>query len=553
MVRRTRPLLAVIGCLALVVAACAKSSNNANSSSSNGSGSTAAQSALNSAGPPQPGGTITIALGAETDGWNPTSSQWAGQAYQVAQTIFDPLVAYGDDLKPHPYLAESITANADNTVWTIKLRSGISFHDGEPLNSDAVKLQLDKDKASFLVGQALRPIQSIDKVDDLTVQVTMSQPWAAFPAAIAGQAGFIAAPAQLNATGSDATDKPIGTGPYEFKEWVRDDHLTVTKAAKYWREGIAYADSFVFKVITDDQSQLSSLQTGQVDEMTTGVANVYVQAQHDSSLQRVEYDTDPTTMIMLNTSAPPLDDIRVRQALSLATDREQVKQIVGRGNGVAADGPYLSTSPWYSPSGYPDKPDVTKATSLVNAYKQDKGITGSLKFTLGCTPTPNNQQTMDLIKQQWAAAGIDVDVSYTEQATYINSALSGNYQANCWLQLGATDPDSDSIWWRSENANPNGQLALNFMRLKDPEIDAALDAGRRDADLQQRKDDYAKVWQRFTADLPYIWLLHPHAANLFSSRVHGLGSVALPDGTKPLLFKGAVPSVIPTGGLWVEH
>jgi len=529
---------AVLLALALVISAC--STKTSSTDTSKGS-------------KPRAGGTLNIGLDAETDGWNPTRSQWAGAAYYVGQTLFDPLVVFGADQKPHPNLAESITPNADSTVWTIKLRKGITFHDGTPLNADAVKLQLDKDKASFLVGQAFRSMESVDKVDDLTVKVNMNQPWVAFPASLAGQAGFIASPKQLNDTGKGATDHPVGTGPYVFKEWVRDDHFTVTKNPKYWRKDVAYPNQITFRVIPSDQTRLASLQSGQVDVMYTIVASQILQARRDQSLQVHESDADSVIMMMINQAVAPVDDLRVRQALLYATDTKQLISTVGRGLGTQATSPYVPGSPWYANSGYPTKPDVAKAKSLVDAYKKDKGIAGALKFTVGCTPTPTNQQAMELIKSQWSKAGIDVDLKYTEQAAYITNALNGQYTVNCWAQLGATDPDGDSIWWTSANANPPGQLALNFMRMKDPQIDDALKKGHSTADPAARKQAYATVWKRFAQILPYVYLGHPHTAVIWAKdRVHGVGDTKLPDGSKPLIYRGALPNVIPLGSVWVS-
>ncbi|MCU1452815.1 MAG: hypothetical protein JWN46_961 [Acidimicrobiales bacterium] len=502
-------------------------------------------------GPPQRGGTLTIGLDAETDGWNPTSSQWAGAAYYVGQTVFDPLVAFGSDNQPHGVLAKSLTPNADNTQWTITLRPGILFQDGTPLNADAIKLQLDKDKASFLVGQAFHPMQSVQKVDDLTVKVLMSQPWVAFPAALTGQAGFVASPKQLNATGTAASDHPVGTGPYVFKEWQRDDHLTVTRNPNYWRKDAAYPDQITFRVIPDDQSRLSSLQSGQLDLTYTGSSSQVVQAKRDSSLNVRDFDIDPTTMIMFNTAVAPFDDLRLRQAVSYAIDQQQLIATVGRGLGHGSTGPYLPGSPWYSPSGYPTKPDPAKAQGLVDAYKRDHGISGDVKFTLGCTPTPSNTQSMQLIKTQLGKVGINADLKFTEQATYINSALLGSYQANCWVQLGASDPDGDSIWLASSNAHPPGQLALNFTRIKDPKMDAAFQTGRTSADPAARKAAYAVVWKELAAQVPYAWLTHPHSAVVWGGRLRGVGDTKLPDGTPALVYRGAVPSTIPLASVWI--
>ncbi|MCU1351411.1 MAG: hypothetical protein JWM05_620 [Acidimicrobiales bacterium] len=502
-------------------------------------------------GPPQRGGTLDIGLDAETDGWNPTSSQWAGAAYYVGQTVFDPLVAFGADGKPHGVLAKSITPNADNTAWTITLQPGVKFQDGTPLNADALKLQLDKDKASFLVGQAFRPVQSIAKVGELSVRVTMSEPWVAFPAALAGQAGFIAAPKQLKAVGPAATDHPIGTGPYVFKEWTRDDHLTVTRNPHYWNKGVAYPDQITFHVIPDDQSRLSSLQSGQLDLTYSGAASQILQARRDKSISMREIDADPTTMIMFNTAVAPFDDIRLRRAVSYAIDQRQLIATSGRGLGQPSTGPYLPSSPWYAPSGYPTKPDEGKARGLIDDYKRAKGATGAVKFTLGCTPTPANTRSMELIKTQLGKVGFDVTLKYTEQATYITNALNGTFQANCWVQLGANDPDGDSIWLSSANANPVGSLALNFMRLKDPKIDQAFKVGRSSRDLATRKAAYASVWKQLAVDVPYAWLTHPHAAVLWASQVHGVGEAKLPDGSKVQAYRGPVPTVISLSSVWL--
>ncbi|MEO6629175.1 MAG: ABC transporter substrate-binding protein [Aquihabitans sp.] len=501
---------------------------------------------------PIKGGTLTIGVNAETDGWNPTNSQWSGAAYQIAQTFYDPLMAYGADRKPHPNLAKSVEPNDDYTVWTITLRPDITFHDGTSLDAPAVKLQLDKDVASFTVGQAFKSVESVEVKDRLTVEVKMNQPWVAFPAQLAGQGGFVAAPKQLNAEGAAATDRPIGTGPYVFKEWVRDDHLTVTRNPNYWRKDAAYPDTITFRPIPDDQTRLASVQSGDLDLTNTTVASGILSARKDSSLEIKEYDSDSLTMMMMNMAKAPVDDVRVREALALAIDQSELTKIVGRGLSQPATSPYTKDSQWFAESGYPTEPDVAKATSLLDAYKKDKGISGKLAFKVGCTPTPTNKQAMDIVKNQWSRVGVAIDLEYTEQATYINNALNGDYVVNCWTQLGGTDPDGDAIWWKSENANPPGQLALNFMRMKDPEVDAALLEGHSNPDPAVRRAAYAKVWKRFATVFPYAYLSHPHGSVLWTKgRVHGVGDAILPDGTPAQMYQGAVPAVIPLASVWV--
>jgi ABC-type transport system substrate-binding protein len=537
---KTVAILMLVG--ALVGACSTKTDSSTNNGASNTSGN---------AGTPKAGGSLTVGLDAETDGWNPSNSQWAAAGYYVAQSIFDPLMTFGSDNKPHPYLAQSLTSNPNFTQWTMTLRPGIKFQDGEPLNAAAVALQLTKNKASVLVGQAYGPFKSATAVNDLTVRIDMSSPWSAFPAALTTQGGYMAAPKQLNATGKAATDDPIGTGPYSFKQWVRDDHLTVVKNPNYWRKGLPLLDQITYKVIIDPQSRLNSLQAGQLDYEYDNTAANIVQAENNKKLTVIQQNLDQPTMVMLNTAVAPLNDVHVRQALAYATNVQQLINTVGQGMPKQADGPYQPGSPWYAPSGYPLTPNLDKAKSLINAYKTEHHISGDLKFTLACTPTTSNNQSMELIKSQWAKVGIDVTRKTEEQATYINDALLGKFQANCWTYLGTRDPDIDAIWMFSTNANPPGQLALNFPRIKDPAIDQAYLAARTTDDHSKRAAEYAKVWKRLAVDLPYIWTTHLHNALIFRNNVQGVQDFTLPDGSKPPDLKSST-TVAPLLNVWLS-
>lgn len=517
--RRRAWLIAVV-VVALTAAACGKSAG-----SGGGPGTTAAQMK------PQNGGVLNVGLNAETDGWDPVTSEWAAAGYLVAQTIFDPLCAYDAQGQAVPYLAKSVTHSANYKVWTIGLRPGIKFQNGQALNAKAVALQLTLGKASALVGQALLPMVKATVVNNLTVKVTMDEPWVAFPAVLASQAGFMAAPAQLESKNASTTH-PIGTGPFTFKQWTPNGSLTVTKNPNYWRSGVAHVNEIVFHVLTDPTTALESLESGQLQFMYTGEASQINQlkAQHTDSMV-LQYLDEPV-FIMLNTDATPLNNLALRQALEYATNQEQVNQEIDLGLGSVVTEPYKKGSPWYVPSGYPTSPNLTKAKQLVAEYHSETGTSGPVKFTLGCTDSGTNPEAMQLVQSQWAKVGIDVKLSYTEQATYINNAIFGSYQANCWTQFGDIDPDIDATWWLSSNAHPDGAVALNFARLSDPTTDKELQVGRTHASYSVRKAAYGKVWQQFTKEAPYIWLDRGPEALVTGPTVHGLGDMVYPGGQK---------------------
>src|SRR5215831_17295878 len=167
--------VAIVMTVAVVAAGCSRSEDTAG-----GSNDTAIGSADTSpdvvktptASAPKSGGTLVYGLDAETDGWNPTVNRWANAGVQVALAIYDPLTTLDKDLNWKPYLAESFTPNSDFTVWTVKMRSGVKFHNGTPLTSDAVIKAIKALQASALTSGALKPITSVDKVDDLTLTLT---------------------------------------------------------------------------------------------------------------------------------------------------------------------------------------------------------------------------------------------------------------------------------------------------------------------------------------------------------------------------------------------
>lgn len=518
---RKRGWLVSAAVLAVLVAGCSSSTSSKGTSTSSGPTTTLK---------PVNGGTLSVGLNAETDGWDPLESEWAAASYFVAQTIYDPLCAYDAAGKPVPYLAKSVTPNKTYTVWTIGLRPGIKFQNGQPLNAAAVALQLTLAKASPITGEAMAPVSSAVAVNPLTVKVTLNQPWVIFPSLLASQVGYMAAPAQLQASSTKAADDPIGTGPFVFKQWIRDETLTVTRSPHYWRGDVAHLNEIVFHVFTDPTSEYQSLESGQIQFMYTATASQVKQITSQSNFQYYIQHLDTPAFVMLNTLAAPLNDVRVRQALEYATNQQQLISTVDLGLGSIATEPYAPGSPWYVPSGYPTTPNLAKARSLVKSYEASKGIKGPIKFNLGCTDSGTNPEAMDLLQSQWAKVGIDVSLSYTEQATYINNAIFGSYQANCWIQFGSIDPDNDAVWWFSQDAKPIGQVALNFARLDDPTVDHELTVGRESANFATRKAAYGAVWQQFAKEAPYIWLGRGPNALVWTPTVHGMGDAVYPDG-----------------------
>lgn len=550
---RARGLAAVatVVLLALAAAACGSSSTPTAAPGSNdtalGSADTTPDLVKSSAGTPKPGGTLVYGLEAETDGWDPTQSRWATAGTQVALTIFDPLVALDKDLKPKPYLAESLTPNADYTDWDIKLRPNIKFHNGQPLDSAALVKFVTALKASPLIATAAKPIESVKAVDDLTVRLHMTEKWATFPYTLTAQVGMVPAPAQLDDKES-GTRKPVGTGPFTFASWTPDNQLKVTKNPSYWRAGLPYLDNITFKPIPDENSRYNSLKS---KDILIDVTSSEITAQRmvadakagEVQLARSTGDND-ATMVLLNTTAAPFDDLRIRQALAYATDRKALVEATNTDPALIADNLYTETSPWHAPNGFPQY-DLEKAKALVKAYNAEKG---PASFVFGSTTDPDTLKAVQTLAAMWEQAGIEAKIQSTEQATYITNTVIGKFQAQVWRQFGAADPDSNYGWWISDDAV--GSVTLNMARYQDPQIDQALRAGRATTDTAARKQAYATVQQRQAIGLPYIWLTHLRWTMAADNSLRNIQGMPLPDGSMSAGLTGGVVSLTAT---WIEQ
>ena len=519
-----------LGAIAIFAAGCSSASDN-QSEGSGEQGVGATDFTIAPEGDPVSGGKVVYGIEAETDGFNPTGSRWAIAGHMVAQAVFDPLAALDAEGEPQPYLAESFTPNADSTSWTIKMRPNVTFHDGTPVTAAAAAATLEGHRNSALTGSAVTPIESIEVVDDLTLTVNMDQPWVAFPAGLTGQVGYVVAPVMLDpATAEAASRAPVGSGPFKLVEWIPNQRWLGEKNTDYWREGLPYLDQVEFRPITQVQSRVNALETGELQMMHTSASNIIAELRTDAAAGQIQLVEDrgegEEAFVLLNLDNPPLNDIRVRQAIAYATDTETYNQVINAGAAVPARGPFTPTSKWVAETDYPTF-DIAKAKALIDEYIADPSTPNEVRFRLATTPTPETRQSVELLQQQWAQAGIQVDISTVDQAAFISTAIASDFDANLWRQFGAPDPDVDLVWWYSGGGTPN---ILNFPNMIDAQIDEALIKGRSSSDPEVRKQAYADLQKRMNELVPYVWLNHTMWVVAANNDVRGIGNGTLPDG-----------------------
>jgi peptide/nickel transport system substrate-binding protein len=550
---RTRTLLAALILPLVLLAACGGSDDDGGGDEEGAPPTTTARVGAEEAeGDPVEGGTLVIGVEAETDGWDPTANNWAVSGHLAGNLVYDSLAMFDENGEAQPYLAESFTPNDDFTEWTITLRPDITFHNGEPLNATAVKANLDAFKSSGLAGPVYSAVDSFEVVDDLNVRVLMNMPWATFPVALTSQAGYMIAPAAL-ADGS-TNQEPVGTGPFVFESWTPDSSFNVVKNEDYWQEGKPYLDAVEIRPIIPPDQRNDSLNTGGIDMLHTSDPNAIEDLRTLADAGDIELVEDGAggeeSFIMFNTEAPPVDDVNVRRALAHAVDLNAYVEVVDVGVRSPARSPFIETSPWHSEEAveaYPEY-DPAAATALIEEYEAENG-----PVEIVLKDTPGNETELAFIQQQWEAVGVDVETQIVEQGTHIVDTLAGDYQAVGWRLFGNPDPDGEYVWWDIDNANPIGEIALNFARFRNEDMQAAMDAGRSTTDFDERKAAYDEAQTIMNENVPYMW--EDHTLWVFAGvpTLRNMAWYALPDGEPGLGVYAGFPGATKLTDLWIDE
>jgi peptide/nickel transport system substrate-binding protein len=538
-VSRRQMRLASIGVavvLALAAAACGSSSH-----------STATKAPTSSVpAAPRQGGSLVVGIPTESPGWNPSKDEWDDTGNLVGSTVMEPLATPGADSGAKPWLATGWIANSTFTSWVVKLRTGVQFQDGEPFDAQAVKDNFDAYLKSPFYTLTLAPLFAGTKViDPQTIEIDFKQPYAAFPSSYLDSAStYMMAPAMINAP-DQGSSHPIGTGPFTFSSWEPNNAFTVHRNPTYWgglntagkvMKGTPYLNSIEFRVITDDQTRASALQTGDINMLTTispqtasSLAGSFTEVRDwDAGSVFVQLNTLPT----VNGQPNPFADVHARQALAYATNAQQVADSAGKGLNLATS-PFGPKTPWGMPSsqnGYVSY-DLAKAKSEVAAYEKDTGAT-SLTFNLMGLPNLDVQRALQLLAAQWQRAGITAHIQTLDQTARITAVVSGGYEATYTNNYGYPDPDNQYYFWTTSGMEPGSSVHINFSSYTTPQIDKDMDTGRQSGYPKIRKQAYDDVVRQLNAGFTHIWLYYTPFTYVAQKDVQGLNTAQGP-GTVP--------------------
>jgi peptide/nickel transport system substrate-binding protein len=502
-----RRAAALVLALALAAAACG-GDDSSSSSKSTGTTSDSEQPARS----PRKGGELTI--GTESD----VASLDVGVAAQPADKditlgIFDPLTTYKDG-KVVPYLATSLTADDDLTTYEMTLRSGVTFHDGTKLDADAVVKHFDrlKDPATACPCQSLvSTIQSMETPDGptgLKVTFHLATPNVAFPDLLAGSSGYIESPTAVAKYGADFKNHPVGTGPFTLAEYTPGERVVLTAFPGYWQKDddgiqLPYLDKVTFVPIPDSGQRVTALKTGTIDMFQTADSATLAQATKDGfAAQKISGSS--STVILFNNAKPPFNDVRARQAVAYAINKDVINERIYSGVREPSYSAFATDSPYYNKDAGTPKYDLDKAKSLVKEL-------GGLKFTLECIPTPEANQILQLVKQMGEQAGMQITLQTQEQGAYVNRIFGkgGDYEAACFRTAHFIEPDA---WRPGIYTGDTGNLVF----YSNKQVDQLLDDARQTDDFEQRKEDYFKAQEITGKEVPALTTLYDLFGNVYN-------------------------------------
>lgn len=487
---------------------------------------------------PQYGGTLVVGLEAETNsGLNPVTAQAAVSGHIVFRALYDTLTIEGADGQMLPNLLESFSSNEDFTEWTLTLPPQITFHDGTAANAAALKRHFEEQAKGTLTGVIIRDwdIQEIQIIDNLSIKLVLGGPYASLPAFLSSHLGYFGAPSMHNLSQQEASRNPIGTGPFMLTEWIPDEVTRVERNPNYWRTDavggqLPYLDAIEFRPIPDTDARFATLRSGALDasSVDTGLGVVDYNEQFKTFWQDEAYKE--TSYLLLNNSRPPFDDVEFRRALAQCTDTQTLNTL--RWDGQApATGPFSPGTPGYL------------ADSGFSAYNPEEGRAaiarlGVTNVELGTTIDGANLLTADLLSTMWSDCGLDVSVSQVDQTALITTAVIGNFNAFFWRQHEGYDLAVERVWWHSKFGRG---VALNFGRINNPAIDAALDEVLTTTNQDRRRELAEDINRAFGEQVHYLWAYHSNWLFVTQDNVYGVDNLTLRDGAEHAkVFSGRV-------------
>ena len=469
--------------------------------------------------------TLRVGLAEDPDVLDPTLARsFVGRV--VFAGLCDKLFDIDEKLQIVPQLATGYEWSADSKALTLKIRPGVTFHDGEKLDAAAVKFNIERHKTmagSNRRGE-LAPVSTVDVVDPQTVRINLSAPFSPLLAALTDRAGMMVSPKAAQAEGDKFGTKPVCSGPFRFVERVAQDRIVLEKYAGYWNKDQVHFDKIVYTPIPDATVRLANLRSGQLDFIERVASSDMEKLKSDKKLKTARITEIGYQGLTINVGKsekaqqnPLGKDARVREALELSIDRQGLAQVVMDNEAQVGNQWVAPTNAWYAKNVPIPKRDIERARALL----KEAGVPRP-SFTL-VAPTTSDAQRLAVVIQAMARdAGFDIKIQAAEFATSLNMADKGDFEAYILAWSGRPDPDGNLFSFHG------CKQPLNYAGYCDAETDKLLAQSRATRDPVERKKVFEQIAARVLKERPIIYLYHRNWLWAYNAKLGGLRG--LPDG-----------------------
>ncbi|MRX51618.1 ABC transporter substrate-binding protein [Paracoccus sp. S-4012] len=467
---------------------------------------------------------LRFALSDDPDALDPVSNTTA-TGITVLTTMCERLLYTDPQLNIQPGLAESWDWSDDGLALTLKLASGVTFQDGTPFDSAAVKVNLDRARAPGTQRHSdLLAITEIETPDPQTVIIRVAQPAVQLLGTLAERNGIYMSPTALEREGDNIGRAPVCVGPYKYVDRVAQDRITLEKDPNY-RFADDYAfDRVIFRIIPADGVRLANLQSGDVDIIEKLDPALAESVKADPNLAMFQNYAANSQALMFNLEAPgPFQDVRVRRAFEKAIDRQAIVDVVFSGYYLAANQFAAPDSQFYNT----DHPITPRDVDGAKALLAEAGVTQPVPITLLIPNRPLSVRVAEMIQGMTSEAGFDTKLNVVDFATTLQLTSDGQFEA--WGPIGGQfSNDLDAV--AAQVLHSAG--GRNVGKYNSPEMDRLLEATRAAVDPQERIALFQQAAEQVMEDLPLIYLYHQ--APIFAHRADLTGVQLTGDGF-PLL------------------
>ena len=470
--------------------------------------------------------TLRFGLAEDPDVLDPTLARtFVGRI--VFAALCDKLFDIDEKLNIVPQLATSYEWSADHKALTIKLRQGVTFHDGEKFDAAAAKFNIERHKnmaGSNRRGE-LAPVASVDVVDESTIRLNLSAPFAPLLAQLADRAGMMVSPKAAQAEGDKFGAKPVCSGPFRFVERVAQDRIVLERYPNYWNKGEIHLDKIIYLPIVDSTVRLANLKSGQLDFIERVAPSDIPGLKTDARFKIARITEIGYQGITINVGKSDLaqknplgKDPRVREAFELALDRDGIVQVAMDGEATVGNQWVAPSNPFYAKNVPIPKRDVARAKALL----AEAGVPNP-SITLMTPTTSDAQKIAQVVQAMVKEAGFDVKIQSTEFSTSLDMADKGQFEAYVLAWSGRADPDGNIFSFAA------CKQPLDYSGICKPELDELLNRSRTTLDTAERKKIYEQIATILIAkDRPDIYLFHRHWLWAYSTKVSGFRP--FPDG-----------------------